>query len=204
LHDVVRENRVGGAEPVRAAGHEVVAYIVEERVERDFTAVRPVVARERSPVGDLSVTVSDINAGGGLEIVAKDLVAVAENSHAAAIAEVVAVYAALVAVPQAEFAARRIDYRVVAICVRARFVGDHLVLTSTADEEVVFDQAVAVRKAQAAQTEADGFGAVAAWACETPGFRRPMTQMRVSPRVWSQSFPASTSASMLIWTQKSP
>jgi len=147
LQDVVREHRVGGAEPIRAAGLEVVALIVDERVECDFTVVRPVVARERSAVGDFSVTVADINAGSALEVVAKDLMAVAENPHAASVAEIIAVDEAFVAVPQREFASWRIDHRVVAICVRARFVGNRLVLTSASDEEVVFDQAVAVREA---------------------------------------------------------
>lgn len=106
LNDVVHEHRVGCTESIRTAGLEVVAHIVDKRVESNLTVVRPVVARERSAVGDFSVTIADINAGAALEIVAKDLVAVTENPHTSRVAEIVAVDETFVAVPQREFASR--------------------------------------------------------------------------------------------------
>ena len=63
-------------------------------------------AREWSAVGDFSVAVADINVGCALEVVAKDLVAVAENPHAFSVSKIVAVDDAFVAVPQRELASR--------------------------------------------------------------------------------------------------
>jgi hypothetical protein len=76
-----------------------------------------------APVGDLAVAVADVQTTRiGLEIVAEDLVAVAEDTDPVRAAQIVAVHLVLVAVTQRQLRARRIEQRVIANDIRARLI----------------------------------------------------------------------------------
>ena len=81
LDNVVSEGRVGRAETVGAMTHLVVNFVVDECIERDDAVIRTIVARELCPIGDLPVSIADGNRDGvSVEIIAEDLVPIAENS----------------------------------------------------------------------------------------------------------------------------
>jgi len=141
--------------------------VVNERVKDDDVVVGTVVACERVSPINVAIAIAHVHADGiGFEIIREDLVAIAINSHACGVTHVVAVVETIVAMALADFTAGAIEDCVVTISVAGRFVGNHLILAVAANEEVVFDHCVTGRKTEAAETQTDDLGAIAAKADE--------------------------------------
>jgi len=160
LDDVVGEDSVCRAQTVRATGHKKIPRIIDESVESNHTVVRPIMARQRSAVSDLSVTIADVDPNCCLKIIAEHLMPIAIDAHPGAVAKIIAIDKAVITVTKREFAAGRIDDRVIPVSVGGGLIGNELVFPSAAFEKIVLDQSESVRETQAAQTVADRLRAV--------------------------------------------
>src|SRR5262249_13342357 len=81
LNDVVAEYEISRAQSTCPGGHDDALIVIDQGIERDSRPVGPVVARQRSSIGDLAVAVADLDAWiTVLEVVAINLVVVAEEA----------------------------------------------------------------------------------------------------------------------------
>src|SRR3569833_315056 len=163
LENIIRDDGVRGAKAASAAGHFVIDGIADERVVNDDVIIRAIMGRKRCPIVDIAVAVTHVDASAVVfEVIGEDAMAISVNADTVRVGHVIAVVITIVAVTLADLPADAISDGVVAIGVAGGFVRNHFVLALATDKKIVFAQAGTGRKAQAAETPANGFRAVAA------------------------------------------
>ena len=133
--------------------------IVDEGVKGDQGVVGAIVDDQGGAVGHFAGTIAEVDADIiSLEIIAGDLVAIAEEAEALGVAEYVSVDDAVVAVAQRELGGGTVEQRVIAEGVSRGAIGDQVILAPAADEQIVFHQSGACRKAEPAEAKANHLG----------------------------------------------
>src|SRR5262249_55010826 len=137
--------------------------IVYERVEHNEVVVGPIMSGEACSVVNVTVAVAHVNSARIiLEVVAKDFMAIAKDAEALCVSQVIAVVTAIITMALTDLGARTIEDGVKAIHVAAGFVGNHFVLASAPDKQVIFDERISSRETQPAEAEPNCLGPVPA------------------------------------------